>query len=1375
MKPINLVNNIDPQEAEPGQYWHGKNGLWDGKRKRLTNEPGFLPSSVNIPYTPIGVIETDSHPVIFSTDNNYSAFGFFDESTDSYTPIFNDSTKSFKLNFDLSRPIKGEARRNYLDQIELAWFEIGTTDANPPRFSNTVTPGQNLNSFLLFPQAEMPKVALQVSGAGNLPMGGFFVAVRYLKKDGTQTRYGTLSTPVFATSDGFTTIPGTNTGKALQITLTNVDTTYDTLIICVVQRINGVDTPYELPEVPVASTVTFLYTGTENVSQITMDEVLVPGADYQNVQAMTQLDDTLYMADITEAEVIDWQKYANMVRLRWKSTAYSVGAHPVPDRDSGKLRGFMHQEVYAFYIVLKTRTGNSRAFIIPGPAPVSADTTTSSLGTAQGMTEPKYVLEDTVKNIDTIDQSGDFGIWLNQDEVYPDTDDFDSTSIGGANLRGQPVRHFRFPSLRFCKNNFYLANNDYGRTVMDVLGIEVFNVQIPVELQSKVIGWELYYAQRDFNNATVVGQSLLLFGSQANAYRSAPGNVRSTGGNWGSYQRSFSSGGITDPESLYPRNDSIRFLNTDLLINKPALIPTHLSIQLGLVIRWPTTTTNTFVNTANQVCFWLDYCNHVGNVDTPLSIPDSNFIRKLSEQQYIVNDEVSGHFNNTRLEGGFVAKLPTPGSGLMDSANWTWMRRDYDRGHNTPPLFEQTYLANLMVNRTNIYQSFYSQAVARTGFTFDTSQNNSNQTIYGGDTFASFNSINTYGLVNDLDVQNDTGHNGWHTGSADGIKVVRTFIAETVSNQAARYELAGNIYSGFIPRENTDGSGIGFLADFSRDVEPNQIGYDKSGNAVGTLLNGIAPANPNSIFVTQSPHKIIRSIKQLAEGKTNNWKNYNALDYFEMAKDKGRITNLQGMGDILIIHLSEGFYRTRSKETLTTDLAQITLGSGDIFAITPKETRPSKLGYAGTQHPLACYLTPVGYIFPDARTGEIFLFDGEELKNLSEGIRRFLNEYMTNSEYNPFSGNGITIGYDWKYERILVTVKNVKLIVGLNNFVPNYQPTPGFYAGLVPGVSIVYLRGRFLLYQGVNTSSYICDSLPVPSLTGGTFSLDEHSANGTLIATAAASDGLTPYTYAIIGGNPYGSVSINSSTGRLTVTNTTVFDYGLTPTLNLIVQVTDANGNTATATFVVNLNHVPSTPYIAPQSFGVNSNAANGYSIGFMGATNRDGGTPAWSIIGGNTDGIFAINASTGEITVTDNTHLATITSTTTYNLDIQVIMAGVSNHIITPIIATVVSGVPTYSGPTSLSIAQTTPNGTMVGIFTGGDGPGPYDYTLLSYNNPGAINLSLTLGDPLFGEFFVNNNSFLVVGGDNIWVIRIYNITNPSLYLDVTITIHIT
>lgn len=1373
MKPLRLVSDTKRLETVEGTYPYGKNGIWDRNSQSVQNEPGFLPSSVNIPYTPMGVIETDTYPIIFSTDNLHSAIGFFDVDTDHYDPIMNDASLSYRFNFNLSRPIKGEARRNFLNQIEITWFEFNDNsgNTNPPRFLNTVVPGTSINDYLLFPQCDFPKIDMEMGPGGNLGMGGYFVACRYLKKDGTQTRYGVLSAPLFATDNFYGTLPGTNTGKALTINLTEVDTRFDFMIICVVQRINGVDTPFELPEIPVGATMQYIYTGSEQTTQITMDEVLVPGAFYENIQAMTQLDDTLYMGNITEEDIIDYQQYANLVKLRWNSSPLTVGTHPVPLNDSGKQRGFMHQEVYAFYIVLKLNTGrNTRAFIIPGPAPISSDTATSTLGTAQGMTEPKYMLEDTVKNIDPTTNSGDFGIWINQDENYPDTPEFDSSALGGENLRNQPVRHFRTPSLRFCKNNFYLTNNEYGRTVLDTLGLSVTSIQIPPELQERVIGWEIYYAVRNFNNATVLGQSQLLFGAQANGDASRGGSIRSTGGNWGSYQRTHSSGSISDPESLPVLHNYIRFHALDMLISLPSINPTHVSIQLGMQIAWPTTNANTFQNTANQVLFWLDYCNHTPVVSIPNAVADAQALRALDEGQYMVNDEISGFFDNTRLEGCYVAHLPVPGTGLMEPGQWSWMRRDYDQGSNTPPNYEQTYLANLMINRRNVYPAFYSQDIARTGYTFDASQAESDVIIYGGDIFLSYNSFNDYGLVTALDVTPDTGKTDWKTQSTDGIKVVRTFIAETVSNLAARYELPGNIYSKFIPKEATTNGGTGFLGDYSRDTDPNQIGYTKDDNAVGNLLNGIAPASPFDIFVGQSPHKVIRSIKQLAEGQVNNWKNYNALDYFEVVKNKGYIANLQGMGDLLIIHLSEGFYRTRDKEVLNTDLAQITLGSGDIFAITPKEIRPSKLGYAGTQHPLSCYLTAAGYVFPDARTGEIFLYDGEGMNNLSMGIERFLQKYMQGKQTNVFTGNGITIGWDWKYKRILITVKNLNLVIGAVNFVPGWQPTAEFIASLTAGTSIVYIRGRYLLFQGVNTSEFMCDNNPDPTMEDDSFSLDEHLPNGTVIGSMVASDGLAPYYYSILSGNTEGAVGINSATGQLTIINTTLFDWVLTPVLTLTVQAQDTNGNTVSAIAAITLGHVPSTPYIAPQSFAFPSSEPVAYSLGFIAASNRDGGTEAWTILSGN-DGTFAINPTTGELTVASTTSYTGITSSLNYTLVIQVTMSGVSNSISIPIMITPVPTAPTYSGPAVFTADHTSPNGTPVGFFPGADVSGPWDYTQLSYNNTPALVLAVGI----VGTITINSNTLLSPGADNIFVIQIYNISNPSIFINVTLTIHIT
>ncbi len=258
MKPRRLSLDTKKLEQPEDTYPFGKNGVWNSNIGAEENENGFLPSAAILPYKLIGVIETDVYPVYFSTNNVNSAFGFHDIDNDVYIPIFDDADESFKLNFNLDRPIKGEYRRNFKNEIELVWLEIAVAAANPPRWANTVRIGTDPNDFLLFPKSLIPYIDTTIQAGGNLGMGSYFIALKYIRNDGTETRYTTLTSPKIAYSDNYDTIPGTNTGKALNITITGIDTTYERIGLAVVERINGIDSAYELPELSIAPTVTFI-------------------------------------------------------------------------------------------------------------------------------------------------------------------------------------------------------------------------------------------------------------------------------------------------------------------------------------------------------------------------------------------------------------------------------------------------------------------------------------------------------------------------------------------------------------------------------------------------------------------------------------------------------------------------------------------------------------------------------------------------------------------------------------------------------------------------------------------------------------------------------------------------------------------------------------------------------------------------------------------------------------------------------------------------------------------------------------------------------------------------------------------------------------
>jgi hypothetical protein len=136
MRPIRLSLDTKKLEQPKDTYPYGKNGVRSTFGATDENESGFLPSGINIPYKVNGIIETDTYPIYFSTDNVNSAFGYHDIDKDIYVPIFNDSALSFKLNFNINHPIKGEYRRNFRNEIELTWLELDaetdSSDRNQP-------------------------------------------------------------------------------------------------------------------------------------------------------------------------------------------------------------------------------------------------------------------------------------------------------------------------------------------------------------------------------------------------------------------------------------------------------------------------------------------------------------------------------------------------------------------------------------------------------------------------------------------------------------------------------------------------------------------------------------------------------------------------------------------------------------------------------------------------------------------------------------------------------------------------------------------------------------------------------------------------------------------------------------------------------------------------------------------------------------------------------------------------------------------------------------------------------------------------------------------------------------------------------------------
>jgi len=172
-----------------------------------------------------------------------------------------------------------------------------------------------------------------------------------------------------------------------------------------------------------------------------------------------------------------------------------------------------------------------------------------------------------------------------------------------------------------------------------------------------------------------------------------------------------------------------------------------------------------------------------------------------------------------------------------------------------------------------------------------------------------------------------------------------------------------------------------------------------------------------------------------------------------------------------------------------------------------------------------------------------------------------------------------------------------------------------------------------------------------PSVSSGTFSVNENSAGGTSLGTVSASDpDSDSLSYSITGGNSGDAFSISSS-GLISVSGS--LNYESSSAYNLTVQVSDGV-NTDTAAVRVNIVNVNEKPAVSSGTFSVNENSAGGTSLGTISASDPDSDSLTYSITSGNTGNTFAINSGSGQLTVADGGQLD-YEDTTGYGLTVQV------------------------------------------------------------------------------------------------------------------------
>lgn len=168
------------------------------------------------------------------------------------------------------------------------------------------------------------------------------------------------------------------------------------------------------------------------------------------------------------------------------------------------------------------------------------------------------------------------------------------------------------------------------------------------------------------------------------------------------------------------------------------------------------------------------------------------------------------------------------------------------------------------------------------------------------------------------------------------------------------------------------------------------------------------------------------------ESLLNAWKQFPVEGYRVIAENKGIITNIIGIGTILLVHTEHSLFMFDRDNTLQTIDKSVQLQMPDIFDVDYKEVFTSDLGYGGLQDKFSAIVDQFGYIFYDESLNRLYKFDNGQLNYIDKDIINFLNQHKPTKL--RFANDKVTNRLLIKYE----TKDSVKNVLSYNYLSNNF-------------------------------------------------------------------------------------------------------------------------------------------------------------------------------------------------------------------------------------------------------------------------------------------------------------------------------------------------
>ena len=558
------------------------------------------------------------------------------------------------------------------------------------------------------------------------------------------------------------------------------------------------------------------------------------------------------------------------------------------------------------------------------------------------------------------------------------------------------------------------------------LGICFEDIKIPQHIADKVQGFRIYYADRTFENRTVLGQAPMHPMADRNGID--PSGCDGGGENVGLIDYWLPGGYPNTTNPNYPPSTVYSFMDFYLLNRTPSLASaTHIKMQYVVCMasfRGHTTYNVDGVETVTGIegtpdvysCWKPEVVTsfHAGGEYFRVSGPTNrlNILLEDKAKAYVLGNSIyegssqgfeksiyniGGHTHIALKPKRFLTYLPSG-----QQANWRVPRSDGSgasftnyttssggsvvpgsQGGKVSDVGLQLHMANLKAFKSDVYNSVDTQRLVWTGFEvtgdaineyvvdkdgnkiIGTNSTFSTGEIYGGDTF-----IARYGYrITHREQVNAVGANLYpsqYYGNIASIdhKSVIYVITECTDN--INYRHIEDDTKPYYPGDSLKAV-LDVKADVDLSYNPDPVTGNMKYNEDYSSVNNVKVVTPLPHVLEQQenhPVRVVRSNTASSGLLIDNYRRYVPSNFRELNNRYGELWKITGISNILLFHMEDALYKTKGKQQMkVSEGGEAYVGQGDIFGQLPDLVRHTDSGYIGTRSQFAGLSTPSGYFF----------------------------------------------------------------------------------------------------------------------------------------------------------------------------------------------------------------------------------------------------------------------------------------------------------------------------------------------------------------------------------------------------------------------------